>query len=197
MARDFQFDARYYDRFYRDEDQRVLSSDEAQHLVGFVVSYLKYLEVDLDTALDLGCGEGLWRPWLEEMCPGIAYRGVELSRHACEVHGWERGSVVDYAGKPADLVICQGVLQYLPAPDARAALSNLGRLTRGALYLEALTREDWEGSVDQERTDGDVYLRTAEWYRSALRPHFISCGGGVFLPRETDAVLYELERGLL
>jgi hypothetical protein len=106
--------------------------------------------------------------------------------------------VVDYRpekgeGK-ADLVICQGVLQYLDAREARRAVGNLARLTGGALYLEVLTRNDWEENCNQSITDGDVYLRDAAWYRRELSRSFIGCGGGVFVHRKADVVLYDMER---
>lgn len=189
------FDESYYDRFYRNPATRVTERATIRRLARFVCAYLDHLEVDVETVLDLGCGLGLWRAEIRRHYPDAEYVGVEISEHACEEHGWEQGSVVDYeADEPADLVICQGVLQYLPAREARRAIGNLARLTRGALYLEALTREDWEHNVSRATTDGDVYLRKAQWYRSALRKHFIACGGGLFVPRDDPPVLYELEK---
>src|SRR5690606_8085648 len=88
---------------------------------------------------------------------------------------------------PADLVICQGVLQYLRASEAQQAMRALSRLTSGALYLEVLTREDWEHNCAQDRTDGDVSLRSSAWYRRHLQPRFIAIGGGIFRPKYTDA----------
>jgi hypothetical protein len=102
---------------------------------------------------------------------------------------------VDYAAsEPADLVVCHGVLQYLDARSARRAIANLARLTGGALFLEALTAEDWEHNCDRSLTDGDVFLRPAAWYRRELARRFTNCGGGVFLAASSPAVLYELEK---
>ncbi len=190
------FDQAYYDRFYRDPDSRVAEAEEMERLVGFVASYAKYLEIPVRTALDLGCGLGPWKAPLQSHFQGLRYQGVELSAHLCRELGWRRGSVVDWSGRPANLVICQGVLQYLGARDAKKAIGNLSRLTRGLLYLQALTREDWEENCDQERTDGEVHLRPADWYRQALAPRFVNMGGGVFLPADSEVVLYELERPL-
>jgi SAM-dependent methyltransferase len=189
------FDAAYYQRFYHDPDTRVLAQGDVERLVDFVLSYLAYLEIEVESVLDLGCGIGLWREALRRRLGQVDYTGVEVSEHVCRLYGWEHGSVVDYpADEPADLVVCQGVLQYLPARDARKAIRNLARLTSGALFLEVLTRADWEENCSKAVTDGDVYLRNADWYRSALRPHFVAIGGGVFVPREDGPVLYELER---
>jgi SAM-dependent methyltransferase len=186
------FDAAYYARYYG--ELRLAANVET--LVRFVSAYLDHLGVGVETILDFGCGQGFWRAPLERAYPSARYTGVELSEHACETHGWVRGSVVDHVHEPgADLVVCQGVLQYLSDAEARAAIRNLARHTRGALYLEALTREDWKFNCDQTATDGDVHLRPAAWYREQLRKQFKSCGGGLFLPRDSPVVLFELERG--
>ena len=145
--------------------------------------------------LDMGCGLGWWQPVVSEAWPRARYHGVEVSKHLCERLGWERGSVDTYRGRGQfDLVICQGVLQYLDQPTAQRAIENLGRLCRGALYLEVLTREDWREHCDQKRTDGDVFLRAASFYRRNLSRDFITVGGGLFVQRNTPVTLYELEK---
>ena len=96
-------------------------------------------------------------------------------------------------GKPADLVVCQGVLQYLDDAEATAALERLHALTRTALYLEVLTELDLQVACDTSRTDGEVFLRTGKWYWEALAGKFIAVGGGLFLPTDTDVPLFELE----
>lgn len=189
------FDEDYYARHYADPDTRVASPASIGRLARFVCSYLDYLEIEVHDVIDFGCGVGLWREPLERAFPGVTYHGIETSEHACDRFGWTRGSVVDHDhGRAADLVICQGVLQYLDTADAKRAIRNLAKHTRGALYLEALTKLDWEQSCDQSRTDGDVHLRTGTWYRRMLAPDFISCGGGLFVPQDSSVVLFELER---
>lgn len=190
------FDAAYYAQFYGDPATRVASAESTGRLARFICAYLAYLEVEIETVLDFGCGLGWWRAPVLEAHPQASYTGVEFSAHLCEVHGWTPGSVVDYDhGERADLVVCQGVLQYLDDQQTRAAILNLARHTGRALYLEALTKGDWRDVCDRERTDGEVYLRTATWYRRALSRHFRSCGGGLFVPHRSPVALFELERG--
>ncbi|HVI00335.1 MAG TPA: class I SAM-dependent methyltransferase [Enhygromyxa sp.] len=185
------FDAAYYDRYY---GQLKLAA-RVEPLVRFVCAYLEHLDISVDEVIDFGCGQGFWRAPLLRAHPHTRYTGVELSEHACETYGWEQGSVVDHElGRKADLVICQGVLQYLNQAQARRAIRNLARHTRGALYLEALTQEDWDHNCDQTATDGDVHLRPAAWYREQLSAHFFNCGGGLFVPRDSDVVMFELEK---
>lgn len=186
------FDAAYYARYYG----TLQLAAGIETLVRFVTAYLDHLGVPVDEVIDFGCGQGFWRAPLLRAYPRARYTGIELSEHACETYGWTRGSVVDYAhGQQADLLICQGVLQYLPDEQASLAIRNLAKHTRGALYLEALTQGDWEHNCDQRATDGDVHLRPVAWYRERLAAHFHSCGGGLFVPRNSGVVMFELERG--
>lgn len=188
------FDAAYYRRFYLDRSRRVATPEGTERLVEFVAAYLRMLEVPVRSVLDLGCGLGWWKAPCERLFPRAKWTGVEVSEHLCGELGWKRGSVVDWRGAGADLVVCQGVLQYLGARDARRALANLARLARRAIYLEALTREDWEANVDRRRSDDQVALRPAESYRRALARSFVPCGGGLWV-RKGEVTLFALERG--
>ena len=190
------FDASYFARHYEDPETRVTDAEGTFRLARFVTSYLAHLDVEVRTVLDFGCGVGLWRDALASLLPEARYTGVELSAHACRAYGWDAGSVVDFlADDPADLVVCQGVLQYLGDDDADAAISNLARNTGAALYLEALTQRDWDENCSQAITDGAVHLRDERWYRDRLSPHYITCGGGLFVHRDAGVVLFDLERG--
>ncbi len=195
VTKRFAFDKAYYDRFYRHKGTRVTTQSAMTKLGRFMCSYLKHMDQPVRNVLDAGCGIGLWQPVIKRHFPRATYTGIEFSRYLCREHGWEHGSVVDYtAAEPYDLVICFGVLQYLSAADCKRAIANLGRLCRGALFLEVLTAEDWEQNCDRSVTDGDVNLRPADWYRRELSKHFTNAGGGVFLSRRSAVVLYELEK---
>lgn len=194
MARRFHFDRAYYHRYYRDPDTRVLGPEEMRRLADFVCTYLRHLGQPVRRVLDLGCGLGWWRRILRRHFPAARYTGVETSDYLCRRYGWRRGSVTDFRARaPYDLVICQGVLQYLPPAEAEAAIANLAGLCRGALYLEVLTREDWLHRCDRSRTDGAVHLRRAAWYRRRLQRHFANAGGGVFLSPRSAALAWELD----
>jgi SAM-dependent methyltransferase len=189
-----QFDARYYDRYYRSKRTRVTSPREIQTLGRFVCGYLGYMGLPVRRVLDAGCGLGYWRSVVAQHYPRARYTGIELSEYLCRELGWTQASIAEYRGRGSfDLVICQGVLQYLNDRDAAAAIENLGRLCRGALYLEALTAEDWRDHCDRDCTDGAVHLRKDVWYRTRLLRHFRACGGGVFLHKDAAPVLFTLE----
>ncbi len=190
------FDEAYYQRYYFDKKTRVADPAHVERLGTFVCSYLQYLRVPVHRVLDVGCGIGLWRDAVKRHFPRAQFHGVEYSEYLCGRFGWERGSVVDYQAKlPFDLVICQGVLPYLSAADATRAMHNLGRLCQGALYVEAVTREDWEQDiVDETLTDPSLHQHPAQLYRRGLGHGFVEVGGGVWLSRQADLPLFALER---
>jgi len=193
------FGAEYYRRYYGDAKTRVIDAGAVRRLAGFVAAYLTYLDVPVRSILDVGCGVGHWQQAAKELWPRARYHGVEYSEHLCERFGWTQGSITDLDVQKAtgreqfDLVVCQGVLQYLDDRAASKALANLGRWCGGALYLEALTKADWQHNCDQKRTDGDVHLRTGDWYRQRLARRFQACGGGVFCSKDAGVTLFELE----
>lgn len=194
-ASDDLFDEAYYERFYFNKKTSVVDPAHMERLGAFVCSYLQYLRVPVLRVLDVGCGIGLWREIMARHFPGASYHGVEYSPYLCERYGWERGSVIDFrADEPFDLVICQGVLPYLSPPDLQRALANLGRLSRGALYLEAVAYEDYERDVvDEGLTDPRLFRHRAALYRRGLAPRFKDVGGGVWLSRTAPMPLFELE----
>ena len=188
------FDKRYYDRYYRSARTRVASERDVAVLGAFVCAYLAHLRIPVRRVLDAGCGLGRWRKVIAAHLPRASYHGIEVSEYLCRELGWTHASIADYRPRGRfDLVVCQGVLQYLSQREAQAAIANLGRICRGALYLEVLTAEDWRESCDRRATDGRVNLRPARWYRRQLARDFHACGGGVFLHRDAGAVLYALE----
>lgn len=189
-----EFDAEYYERFYLDPERCVGDEVDTARLVRFVSSYLGHLKIRVENILDLGCGLGWWKKPCAVEFPRASFKGVERSEHLCAELGWARGSVVDWRDSPHDLVICQGVLQYLSDKDARRAIANLGRLTGKALYLEAVTAEDWQHAVDRRRSDKQIELRPTEFYRAALSRRFIAVGGGLYIAKSTRLRLFALER---
>jgi 2-polyprenyl-3-methyl-5-hydroxy-6-metoxy-1,4-benzoquinol methylase len=195
MTKRYSFDKAYYEHFYNYPRIRVSDRKEFAVLGDFVCAYLRYLGQPVRRVLDIGCGLGFWQPSVARHFPKARYTGVEISDYLCKQCGWNHGSVVDFKARGTfDLVICTDVLQYLPHADASAAIGNLATLCRGAMYFNLLTREDWQQNCDRERTNGDVYLRSSDWYRRRLRRHFIQAGGGLFISRRSSIVLWELEK---
>ncbi|HEY1315127.1 MAG TPA: class I SAM-dependent methyltransferase [Steroidobacteraceae bacterium] len=194
-AADTAFDRAYFRKYYFAAATRVTTAAEMRGRAQLIAAILRHAAVPVRSILDAGCGTGLLRGAFAKALPRARYVGLELSPYLCARYRWTRGSVTDFAPRtPSDLVICYDVLQYLNDHDAVRALANLVKLTRAALYISALTLEDWRTNCDQSRTDGAVQLRPGNWYRRRLRRHFNYLGCGVWLRKEVTAILWDMER---
>ena len=193
MESEQRFDARYYERYYRNPRTRATTPQAVKRQAAFVAGYVRHLEIPVRRVLDIGCGLGWMLGALENEFPKARCTGVEYSSHLCRKNGWTQGSVTTFTARaPYDLVVCHDVLPSLDDKQCRAAIANLARLCRGALYLGVLTAEDWD-HCDRARTDPDVHLRPAKWYARLLAKDFQSVGGGVFVKKPLAVTLWSLE----
>lgn len=193
-ARRQDFDHEFFRRFYLDPKTAAVSRAEMTARAQFIAAFADYLELDVRRVLDAGCGLGLMRPTFRRMFPEARYVGLDVSEDICAKHGWTLGSVDTWrSAHPFDVVICYDVLQYLPERRAEKALANLARLCRGLLYFSALTREDWLHNCDRTRTDPDVHMRPAAWYRRRLRRRFHEAGAGLWVRKGAPVTLWSLE----
>ncbi len=127
--------------------------------------------------------------------PKVRYTGIDVSTHACKRYGHEQRDIAQWRpGRPVDLTVCQGVLQYLDDGEVERAVDNIAAATRVALYLEVPTDYDRVATIDPDHTDLDIHWRAGNWYRGLLDPHFEQVGAGLWLARSAHIVLYELER---
>lgn len=187
------FDAAYFRRFY-EGPRRAHSAREVARLASGVDGLAAWLGVEIGSVLDVGAGAGLWRAWFRRHRPRVRYRSIDVSPYACERYGHELRDVSRWRARGRfDLVVCHGVLQYLDDRAAARAIDNLGAMTGGLLYLEAITRGDL-AVVDLDRTDTAIHLRTGAWYRHRLARHYVQVGAGLWAARRSGILLYELER---
>jgi 2-polyprenyl-3-methyl-5-hydroxy-6-metoxy-1,4-benzoquinol methylase len=188
------FDKAYYDRFYRDPRTRAVTPAAARRQAEFIAAYLRHLTVPVRRILDIGCGTGMMLRALRRQFPQARTLGVEFSDYLCQRYGWHQGSVIDYAAQSSfDLVVCNDVLSYLDDRDCGRAIANLARLSRGAVYLSVVTADDLD-LFDPARTDARQKLRPATWYRRRLSRHLVNVGGGLYLKRPPDVVVWTLDR---
>ncbi len=193
-SRDADFDERYYRRFYGSKRTRVYDAEEAACLGSALAGLVGRYGGRLRSILEVGAGTGLLRDWFRSNRPSARYLSTEWSEHACVTYGHVRQDIARWRAKQTfDLVICQGVLPYLSDEDASRAMDNLYAMTRGFLYLEAVTRQDYLAVCDRARTDPRMRFRSGRFYRTRLRPRFVALGGGLYYRRDGSLQFYELE----
>jgi hypothetical protein len=189
------FNSAYFRKYYFDAATRVTTAAEMGRRAQLIAAAMRHAGIPVRTILDAGCGVGLLRKPFSAALPRARYRGLEASQYLCTRYGWTLGSVVDFAARaPSDLVVCYDVLQYLGDRDAARAIANLATLSRAALYVSALTAEDWRANCDRARTDRSVHLRSGDWYRRRLRKHFHYLGFGIWLRKNVTAIVWDMER---
>jgi hypothetical protein len=188
------FDAEYFDRYYERDGTRVYGARQVADLARGVVGMVRWLGGSVRNVLDVGAGPGFWRAFLEEHEPHVRYASIDSSAYACERYGHEQRDITRWRGAERfDLVVCQGVLPYLSDEDAKRAIDNIGAMTRGFLYLEAITARDVAEVCDTGKTDVRVWRRPGAFYRNALSSHFTQVGLGLFYARSGPLRFYELE----
>jgi SAM-dependent methyltransferase len=186
------FDAKYFQRFYHGSGRTHAARDVAR-LASGVCGLAEWLGVELEAVLDVGAGTGIWRSWFRRHRPGLRYRSVDVSPYACERYGHEERDIASWRARERfDLVVCHSVLQYLDDRGAARAIRNLGAMSRGLLYLEAITRED-RALLDATKTDLRVELRPEAWYRARLDEEFFQVGAGLWAARRSGIRLWALE----
>jgi chemotaxis methyl-accepting protein methylase len=98
--------------------------------------------------------------------------------------------------KKFDLVVCQDVMQYMSVAEVDRSFEAIAAVCRGALYFDVPTTDDVDDDLlDMRKTDKNINIRSAAWYRKRLAKHFENAGGGVFIAKDAGAVLLALERG--
>lgn len=188
------FDQAYFKRYYYNPATRIADPRYFERLAAFASSYLDLLGCSIKRILDVGCGPGFMHAGLRRAWPRVHIEGMDVSAYACRKYGWRQQAIEDLAVVDTyDLVICHDVLQYLDSKAADRALRKLAASTTTALFFSVLTREDWQENCDQRLTDSNAHLRRAEWYRRRLARDFRNAGGGLYIRRDSDVVLYALE----
>lgn len=192
------YDRAYFDKWYRHRVHRVKSPQYIARQAAFVLGAAEYLlERRVTSVLDVGAGEGHWRPVLRRLRPGIRYYGVDPSEYAVRRFGRRRNIHLGSLGtlhqlrlpSAFDLILCCGVVNYVPDRELPAGLETLRTLARGPIYLEIFARED-DAEGDFRRREA----KPAAWYRRVLRnADLVACGLHFYVPRELEHLTSALE----
>ncbi len=136
----------------------------------------------------------MWRRWLEKNRKGVEYTGTEVSQAMCKKYGFLHRDIARWRDrKRHDLVLCQGVLQYLPDPDVAPAIANIAAMSKGLVYMEITTRADLRERCDRARTESDIHVRNGSYYKGILTKHLVNVGAGLWWPKDRPLPFYELE----
>lgn len=162
-----QYDRDYFEHWYRHHG--IGDKKRLERKIALAVGTAEYhLGRAVRHALDIGCGEGVWRKPLLALRPKATYLGFDSSAYAVARYGRQRNlhpaRFADFAQlrpcPPVDLLVCSDVLHYLPVREIDRGLPGLAELCGGIAFLETFTRED--------ETDGDdvgFVARPASFYR--------------------------------
>lgn len=167
------YDRAYFDKWYRHPKHRVKSALDVQRQLEFVVAATEYLfEQPVRRVLDVGAGEGIWRAVLKRLRPRARYFGVDPSEYAVRRFGRRRNirlggfGDIDRLGLPDDfdLVLCCGVVNYVPSAELAHGLRALTKLCLGTAYFEVFTDVD-DAVGDFTRAEA----RSPVWWRRLFR----------------------------
>lgn len=164
------YDRAYFDRWYRDPENRVATVADVGRRALLAVGVAEILlGRRVRSVLDVGCGEAAWRAPLLGLRPALRYEGVDPSEYVVERYGRSRGirmgSVdrLDEAGLRGkfDIVICADVLHFLTGREVKRGVEQISRVLGGVAYLPTFTSADTvEGDVEA------LHTRSPQWYRS-------------------------------
>lgn len=167
------YDAAYFERFYRKPRTRVHAPEDIARKARLAVSAAEFmLGRPIASVLDVGAGEGAWKPLLARLRPAATYLGIEPSEYAVRRYGRRRNLRLGrFDGLDAakvrgrfDLIVCADVMNYLSPGELRRGLSQIAARLEGVAYLEIYTRDDeLEGDL------AGIDLRAPSYYRRVLR----------------------------
>ncbi len=181
-----QYDQDYFDRWYRHPRHRVKSSAELERKVRMTIAVAEYfLDRQVRSVLDVGCGEGAWFAPLRALRPRLRYLGVDGSDYAIGRFGAPRNlRHVPFDGLaalrdegPFDVLVCSDVMHYVPTATLMKGVIEFQRLCGGVAFLEVFCKgEEFVG-------DHDGWIaRTATWYRKAFAAAgWMACGSHCYL----------------
>jgi SAM-dependent methyltransferase len=123
------YDKAYFDRWYRDSRHALFHLGMLPRRVQLAISAAEYLlERPIRSVLDVGCGEGRWRPLLRQARPRIRYVGVDSSEYVVRRFGQRRNirrgtfGELGHLGLDGrfDLVVGSDVLHYVALSEGAA-----------------------------------------------------------------------------
>jgi SAM-dependent methyltransferase len=175
------YDRRYFERWYRDPDDRVSTRESLERKVRMAVAVAEFLlGRRIRTVLDVGCGEAPWSLVLHRIRRDVRYTGVDSSDYVLDRFGKSRhirrgtlGGLHELRLRPPfDLIVCADVLQYVETKDAERGLKTIRQWLGGVAYIESFTTLD---AMEGDRTDW-IERDANEYRRMFSRAGLTQCG---------------------
>jgi len=196
------YDKAYFDKWYRHPRHRVKSRLDITRQLFFVVSAAEYiLERPVTKVLDVGAGEGNWGEVLKKIRPRARYYGVDPSEYAVRRYGKTRNIRLGGFGDLGqlklpddfDLVLCCGVMNYVPPAELKTGLEALTSLCQGVGYFEVFSSAD-DAVGDFRRSAA----RTPQWWRRMFgRTGWSPLGMHLHLRTDMQGIAAALERAVV
>ena len=194
------YDRAYFDRWYRDARTRVIRPGDVARQAHLAIASAEYLlGRPVRSVLDVGAGEGAWRPALRAVRPRLRYTGVDPSEYAVRRFGRRRGirlgtfDTLDELGleDSYDLVVCVGVINYLTTRELTRGLESIAAMCSGVALLEIWTTAD---DIVGDRA-GWQHHPPSYYHRLLRRAGLVACGLHCYAaPAVADRVA-AMERG--
>jgi SAM-dependent methyltransferase len=134
--------------------------------------------------LDVGCGNGMFVNYLTDQCSGRFERlmGVDRSKTAlAHVRTEKREASINalpFADREFDAVSCQEVIEHLPVPIYKTALTELARVAGQSILICVPYKQDLEADLStcphcRARINIDFHVRSfdEETMTHLLEPH--------------------------
>jgi len=195
-----EYDRAYFDRWYRDTRQRVVTPTTLARRVAWIVATSEYiLQRRIRNVLDVGCGEGHWAAAIHRLRPRAAYTGVDPSPYVISRYGARRhilqGKIEDLDSLPLaesfDVIVCCAALNYLPPAVVGRGLAHISDRLEGVAHIEIFSPGD---PVEGDFRGWRWY--SPRWVRQRVRDaHLIPIGLQCYVRREHASELNALELG--
>ncbi|HEV8267055.1 MAG TPA: class I SAM-dependent methyltransferase [Thermoanaerobaculia bacterium] len=180
------YDRAYFDKWYRNPRHAITTRSYLERKVHLALATAEFfLGREVNTVLDVGCGEGAWFVPLRAMRPDLRYTGIDSSEYAVKKFGESRNIRPGSFGQlqeqrfdtTFDLVVCSDVLHYVKTPELVRGVSGLKEILEGVAFLEVFT------SKDELVGDLDGYIaRAPGWYRKEFaKAGLVPCGPHSYL----------------
>ena len=160
---------------------------------------------DVKTLLDVGCGNGIFLNYLNEARPDLELRGVDRS-HTALTHvkvKKSQASITDlpFEDNSFDAVTCLEVLEHIPVPDYKKAISELARISKKYLiisvpYAEVLSHAFNTCPSCESQFNRDLHLRSysKETMETLFDSHNIKCQSTTTLGKMKEPMGYRRYR---